>query len=140
MMLRLLHLVVIAALIVAAAYVYKIKFDSTVQAERLAKVRREIRQERDAIALLRAEWAKLDNPARIEDLAKRHLKLRSVEATQFSDFAKLPPRPPQIVPPDAQDAIAALIENIEDSDLPTGSTEPATESNPETTAAPEGKN
>jgi cell division protein FtsL len=124
-MLRLLHLVVIAGLVVAAAYVYKIKFDATVQAERLAKVRREIRQERDAIALLRAEWAKLDNPARIEDLASRHLGLRSVEASQFTDFSKLPPRPPQLVPPDAQDAIAALIENIEDSELPTGSIPPA---------------
>jgi hypothetical protein len=124
-MLRLLHLVVIAGLVSAAAYVYKIKFDSTVQAERVAKVRREIRHERDAIALLRAEWAKLDNPRRIEDLAKRHLPLRGVESTQFGDIGKLPARPPQIVPPDSPDAIAALIENIEDGDLPTGSVPPA---------------
>jgi cell division protein FtsL len=134
-MLRLLHLVVIAALIVAAAYVYKIKFDSTVQAERLAKVRREIHKERDAIALLRAEWAKLDNPARIEELANRHLQLRSVQSSQFGDFAKLPPRPPQLVPPDSADAIAALIESIEDSELPTGSTAPFVDPDRETAAS-----
>ena len=72
-MMRLLNMLVIAALVSAAAYVYKIKFDSTRQAERIAKVRMEIRQEQDAIASLRAEWSKLETPARIQELAKRHL-------------------------------------------------------------------
>jgi hypothetical protein len=38
-MLRLLHVLVVAALVFAAADVYKIKFDSTLQAERVAKLR-----------------------------------------------------------------------------------------------------
>jgi hypothetical protein len=120
--LRLLHLVVIAGLVSAAAYVYKIKFDATVQAEKVAKVRRDIRRERDAIAMLRAEWARLDNPTRIQELADRHLPLRPVESTQFDDFIRLPARPPQIVPPDSEDAIAALIEQVDVLDVPTGST------------------
>ena len=123
-MLRLLHLVVIDGLVSAAAYVYKIKFDATVQAEKVAKVRHDIRRERDAIAMLRAEWARLDNPTRIQELADRHLALRPVESTQFDHFNRLPPRPPQIVPADAEDAIAALIENIDLFDVPTGSTQP----------------
>jgi hypothetical protein len=121
-MLRLLHLVVIAGLVSAAAYVYKIKFDATVQAEKVAKIRRDIHRERDAIALLRAEWARLDNPARIEALTARHLALRPIEAMQFDDLGRLPMRPPQLVPPDAPDAIAALIEKVEIFDGPTGST------------------
>jgi hypothetical protein len=123
-MLRLLHLVVIAGLVSAAAYVYKIKFDATVQAEKVAKIRRDIRRERDAIALLRAEWAKLDTPARVQDMADRHLGLRPVEAHQFDDIGRLPMRPPQIVPPDAQDAIAALIDRFDVLDVPTGSAQP----------------
>jgi hypothetical protein len=55
-------------------------------------------------------------------LADRHLKLRPVDPTQFDDVGRLPMRPPQIVPPDAADAIAALIENEDGLDLPTGST------------------
>ena len=121
-MLRLLHLVVIAALVSAAAYVYKIKFDATEQAERVAKYLRDIRRERDAIALQRAEWARLDTPSRIQELASRHLGLRSIEATQFDDFGRLPARPPQIVPPDAEDKIAALIDQVDVLDVPTGST------------------
>ena len=120
-MLRLLHLVVIAGLVSAAAYVYKIKFDATMQAEKVAKVRRDIHREHDTIALLRAEWARLDNPLRIQGLAERHLNLRPVEAAQFDDIERLPMRPPQIVPPDASDAIAALIDQIDVRDVPTGS-------------------
>ena len=60
---RLLNILVIGALILAASFVYKIKFDSTLQAERVAKLRGELRRERNAIAVFRAEWAKLDTPA-----------------------------------------------------------------------------
>ena len=69
-MLRLLHMVVLAALFLAAADVYKIKYESTLQAERVAKLRGEIRREQDTIANLRAEWSKLDSPDRIQDLAR----------------------------------------------------------------------
>jgi hypothetical protein len=123
------HLVVIAGLVSAAIYVYKIKFDATVQAEAVAKIRRDIHRERDAIALARAEWARLDSPARIEALAERHLKLRSVEPTQFDDFAHLPMRKTPIVPPDAPDAIAALIDHVEEHNGPTGSIRPQHDGN-----------
>ena len=49
---RLVNILVIGALILAASFVYKIKFDSTLQAERVAKLRGELRRERDAIAVL----------------------------------------------------------------------------------------
>jgi hypothetical protein len=91
---RFIHILVICALVVAASAVYKIKFDSTLQAARVAKLRHELRHERNAIALLRAEWTKLDSPGRIQGLADRHLKLRPIEPHQFDDFARLPPRPP----------------------------------------------
>ena len=54
---RLLNICVLAMLVFAAAYVYEIKFESTLRAERVAKMRGDIRRERDAIAALRAEWA-----------------------------------------------------------------------------------
>src|SRR5262245_40798342 len=102
---RLLHILVIGALVAAAAYVYEIKFESTLQAERLAKLRMEIRRERDAIATLRAEWAKLDSPARIQGLAQRHLKLKPVDARQIDKFDNLPARPQEATPQDIDDPI-----------------------------------
>ena len=104
---RFLHLLVIAALILAASAVYKIKFDSTLQAEKVAKMRGELRHERSAIASLRAQWARLDQPARIQGLAERHLKLQQVKATQFATFDQLPMRPPPV--PAGADPIGAMI-------------------------------
>jgi cell division protein FtsL len=89
---RFIHLVVVAALVTAAAYVYKIKFDATLQIERLARLRMEIKRERDAVAHLRAEWSKLDSPARIDRLAQRHLLLKPVQPTQFDSVERLPER------------------------------------------------
>ena len=118
---RLLHLIVVAAFVCAAVYVYKIKFDATVQAERVAKLRSEIRRERDAVAALRAEWSQLDNPIRIQGLARRHLILKPVEATQIDSFDRLPERPIDALPPNSNDPIGAMIESSEP-DYPTGST------------------
>ncbi len=117
---RLLHLIVVAALVLAAAYVYKIKFESTLQAERVAKLRAEIRRERDGVAALRAEWSQLDNPARIQALAQRHLTLKAIEPTQLDSLDRLPERPVELVPPEATDPIGAMIDGTERDD-PTGS-------------------
>jgi hypothetical protein len=108
---RLLNFFVVALLVLAAAYVYEIKFESTLRAERVAKMRVDVRRERDAIAALRAEWATLDNPARIQGLARRHLPLRPTDATQFDSLDRLPERPPVVAQPDAEDSIARMIEN-----------------------------
>jgi len=121
-MMRLLNILVIGALVAAAAYVYKVKFESTRQAERLAKVRMEIRQEQDAIASLRAEWSKLETPSRIQELTKRHLTtLRPIDPRQFDTLRDLPERPPDLVPPDAVDPIGSLLENPEMVEIPTSS-------------------
>jgi cell division protein FtsL len=118
-MLRLLNIAVIGALVLAAAWVYEIKYSSTRQAEQVAKLRTEIRRERDAIAALRAEWAQLDNPDRIQILARRHLTLKPLEGTQFDALAALPEKPVDIVPPGTADPIGALIENMVDPEVVT---------------------
>jgi cell division protein FtsL len=114
MFVRLLNIGVIAALVLAAAYVYDIKYQSTLWAERVAKLRHDLRRERDAIATLRAEWARLGNPARIQSLAQRHLELKPFRTSQIDTIDHLPMKPPQIVPPNSADPIAAMLENIEE--------------------------
>ncbi len=109
---RFLNLCVLALLVAAAAYVYEIKFESTLRAERVAKMRGDIQRERDAIAALRAEWSTLENPARIQGLARRHLRLRPPESAQYDSLERLPERPPAIVQPPAAAAIAAKMEDL----------------------------
>jgi cell division protein FtsL len=114
---RFLHLIVIAALVTAAVHVYKIKFDSTLQAERVAKLRTDLHRVHDATAALRAQWGQLDSPARIQGLAERHLKLKPVDAQQFDSLDRLPDRPASHEP---QDPIGAMI-SLGAPDVPTGS-------------------
>jgi|SRR6185369_7925868 len=97
---RLINILVMGLLILAATYVYKIKFDSTRQAARVSKLAGELRDERIAIARLRADWSKLDTPGRIEGLAQRHLKLRPIVPAQFDSFDRLPEKPLLIAPAD----------------------------------------
>jgi hypothetical protein len=120
-MMRLLNICVIAGLVLAAAHVYKIKFEATRQAEGVAKLRVEIRRERDQVAALRAQWGKLDSPDRIQQLARRHLALQPIDVLQFDPLDRLPQRPRPLVPPDAADPIGALLDIPEIADLPTGS-------------------
>jgi hypothetical protein len=116
-MMRFVHLIVVAALVVAAADVYKIKFESTVRAEQVARLAAEIKRERDAIAALRADWALLDNPARIQALVHRHLGLRMLDPAQIEHLDRLPERPPMPAGPPS-DAIATIIDALEP-ELPT---------------------
>ncbi|MBP0575327.1 hypothetical protein J8J27_31895, partial [Mycobacterium tuberculosis] len=72
-MFRVANLVMVVALLVTAAVVYQVKYASTADAERLAHLRQAIRAERDAIAVLRAEWARRTSPLYVQGLVQRHL-------------------------------------------------------------------
>jgi len=110
---RIIHLLVVGMLIFAAAYVYRIKMESTSRVERVQRLNVEIREQRDAIAVLRAEWARLDAPLRLQGLAERHLGLKPIVANQYDQLKNLPERPPSFARPGDPDPIGAMINTIE---------------------------
>ena len=121
---RIIHLLVIGALLFAAAYVYRIKMESTARTERVLRLHAEIREQRDAIAVLRSKWAKLDAPLRLQGMAERHLQLKSLNATQYDSLKNLPERPPSFAKPGDSDPIGAMLNTIDaaaDGDSVTGS-------------------
>jgi cell division protein FtsL len=105
-MTRFLNLVMVGVLVAAAMGVYSIKYESTRQAERVAKLRRAIESERIAIATLRAEWAHLSQPERLEALAKKHLDLAPTSVEQIVKAAALPAKP------SADDLIGKKLEGL----------------------------
>ena len=111
---RLLHLLVIGALVFAAAYVYRIKMESTVRTERVLRLHADIREQRDAIAALRAEWTRLDSPQRLQGLVERHLPLKPIVATQYDSLKNLPERPPNFNRD--PDPIGSMISNLDAKD------------------------
>jgi hypothetical protein len=110
---RILHLLVIGILVFAAAYVYRIKMESTVRTERVLRLHADIREQRDAIAALRAQWTRLDAPLRLQGLVERHLPLKPVTATQYDSLKNLPERPARLVQPGDPDPIGSMISAVE---------------------------
>jgi hypothetical protein len=110
---RILHLLVIGVLVFAAAYVYRIKMESTVRTERVLRLHADIREQRDAIAALRAEWTRLDAPSRLQGLVERHLPLKPVTAVQYDSLKNLPERPARLTQPGDPDPIGSMISVIE---------------------------
>src|SRR5580704_13329842 len=65
-MVRILNILAIAALIGSAIYAYTIKYETIFHAETIVKLQHEIKLEQDQIGTLRAEWAHLTRPERIQ--------------------------------------------------------------------------
>ena len=110
---RFIHLLVICALVIGVSYVYRIKMESTARTERVQRLHADVRKQREAIAALRAEWARLDSPRRLQGLAERHLKLKPLDARQYDQLKNLPERSPTLINPNAPDPIGAMIDTTD---------------------------
>ena len=91
-MIRLLHLVAILGLIASAAYVYQIKYETLYQGEQVMKLQASLRRERDAVAVLRAEWQLMTRPDRMQAAVDRHLDLEPMGVQHLARFSELPDR------------------------------------------------
>jgi len=87
---RLLHVIAIGALIASAGYVYSLKYQTIYAAEQITKTRHLINKERDAINVLRAEYAHLTRPDRVQALADKQLDMQPLALTQIVKADSLP--------------------------------------------------
>ena len=92
-MIRLIHMIVMFSLIASAGYAYSIKYESLYQAEQVAKLKAKVQKERDAVAVLKAEWHLLNRPDRLQAVAERHLDLQPLNVQQLARLSDLPNRP-----------------------------------------------
>jgi hypothetical protein len=105
-LIRLLHALAITGLVASAAYVYSIKYDTLYYAEEIAKLKVKLRQEHDAIAVNKAEWALLTRPDRLQRMADKMADLQPMVITQLARFQDLPARPAK------QDEIGLKLESL----------------------------
>lgn len=89
---RIFHALAIALLIGSAVYVYKIKYDTMGLRYEVVRLEKQIAQERDLIALLKAEWQKLNSPERIQMLSDAHLNLVPLSVGQIVRWSDVPER------------------------------------------------
>ena len=105
-MIKLLHIIAIGALVSSALYAYSIKYETTLQAEQLQKLKAKAQRERDAIAVLKAEWQFLNRPERLQALADKHLDLQPLKTTQIVRLSDIPNRGPKV------DSIGRKLEDL----------------------------
>ena len=80
---RLSSFVLIAAAAIAALLAFRIAEQTQEMEARLRLLQRDIAAERELIHVARAEWSYLTRPARISDLARRHLSFMPLEGKRF---------------------------------------------------------
>lgn len=80
----------IAAGSVTALILFQIKQEVRVLEDEIAAVQRKILKDQEAVHVLEAEWSYLNAPARIAQLAERHLGLAPIPAERIVGFDDLP--------------------------------------------------
>lgn len=108
-MFRIFNAVSVIALLAAAGTVYHVKYSSAFEAQEIAKLRTEIRSERDRIAILHAEWARRTAPDRVQALAERHLDMQPLDVAHMDRLASLPAKPDA-----GGDGLSGMIEALVD--------------------------
>ncbi|MCG6857262.1 MAG: hypothetical protein LJE67_04270 [Salaquimonas sp.] len=85
-MFRTLDVVMVAAVIAAASWTFKVKYDSEAAKARVAKLEKRLEIEKEAIDILNADWSLLTSPDRLKKLVER-----------YQDDLQLQPTEPEMV-------------------------------------------
>jgi hypothetical protein len=91
-MIRLLNLTLVLVTGLVCLGVYRIAEEARIAAIELRQTKVAIAQENQSFTVLGAEWASLTQPARIQLLAERYLKLDERPAAQLASLGQLPPK------------------------------------------------
>lgn len=81
----------------AGAWLYQVKHQVATYDRELRDIRRQIEQARDRTTILRAEWALLNEPDRLRQVATRHLPLEPMQPQQFARLPEMERRLPTAV-------------------------------------------
>ncbi|MBD8554827.1 hypothetical protein IFT84_09855 [Rhizobium sp. CFBP 8762] len=101
-MLRSFDIVLIVVMTAAATVTYTIKHRAELKLEDVRRLDAAIKLEEDTIDLLKADWALLTQPSRLERLAKVYngeLQLVPTDSTQLVRPNELPMRKDEVPPP-----------------------------------------
>ncbi|RDJ11167.1 cell division protein FtsL [Rhizobium grahamii] len=108
-MLRTLDLILVGVMTAAAAVTYTIKHHAELKLEEVHRLEAEIKLEKDTIDLLKADWALLSQPNRLERLVNSYngeLQLQPTVSTSLVHAKELPMLKSQVPVPDITEAKA----------------------------------
>ncbi len=85
MIMRIINWVCCITLVVAIYGLFQIKNRVQELSKELSEIDQQIKEEREFINILNAEWAYLNNPERLAKLANKHLDLKPTSLSQVSN-------------------------------------------------------
>ena len=89
-MIRITTLLWVALLVIAGGTVMHVSYQVRHVEQRLSELNRDTRLEQDKLRILSAEWDTLNDPQRIDELAKRHLTLESTPIARVVALDAIP--------------------------------------------------
>jgi hypothetical protein len=94
----------LALIFLAGGTLMKISYEVNMKERELARMQNQITEDTEGVRVLRAEWAYLNQPQRLEKLAAKYLALQPMQVSQVD--AKLPdaPKPEQVAANDVPSA------------------------------------
>ena len=104
-----LHLSAAVLVVVSATWAYRVNYATQEAMGRLDGLRQEVAREREAIAVLNAEWAYLNRPDRLKALVATNaaaLHLEELTPDQFGEASMVafPPEPEDLVTAEGESA------------------------------------
>ena len=91
-MIRILNFTLIVITGLISLGVYRIAEQARMTAVELRETKTAVTRESQSLTVLGAEWARLTQPARIQALAQRYLRLEDRPAVQRASITQLPPK------------------------------------------------
>jgi hypothetical protein len=95
-MVRWFNLVIVGLVVATATWTYQVKHDAEAQLDEIRELKKQIALERETIELLKADWAHLSHPSRLQALVERYqeeLGLQVTDSNQIIGVNELPDAP-----------------------------------------------
>lgn len=95
-MMRWFNLAIVGLVIATATWTYQVKHDAEAKLDEIRELERQIALERETIELLKADWAHLSHPSRLQALVERYqdeLGLQVTDSNQIINPDELPDVP-----------------------------------------------
>nr|WP_321980272.1 hypothetical protein [uncultured Cohaesibacter sp.] len=112
---RLINFLLVLFALMGAFWLFQVKHEAKEEGEKIAILKGQIQDEKDALLLLKAEWSYLNRPQRIQRLTDEfsdQLGLKAIEPYQIGDIGDVPDRSGEATLPGAVvDDLEGLLEH-----------------------------
>ena len=116
-MIKLFNAILVLTVLVSGFVLYSLEHATRGAERHIAKLKSGIADEKESIKLLKAEWSSLTRPERLQRLAKDHLELSTITASQFVKLEELgqrvPAEPIMMLEAEGKDPIGDILKKMQ---------------------------